>query len=161
MSVQADCWEGRPWPLPDAVARPFFDAAGCGRLQLQRCVTCGTAVFYPRPYCTVCLGGLQWIEACGKGCIYTFTVIRQNLSRAWRGQVPYVVVMVELPEGVRMMGNLVGCPADEVHIGMPVEALFVSSSVWTGGETAGSGEPTSDRAGRPARGLVLWHPIPG
>lgn len=121
-------WGIRPLPWPDALSRPFFEAAAAGRLVLQRCTVCGEAVFYPRPYCTLCAGELEWTEASGSGTVYTFTVIHQNLSGAFIERVPYVVAMIELAEGVRMMGNLVECPPQSLRIGMPVRACFVEAA---------------------------------
>jgi uncharacterized OB-fold protein len=57
--------------------------------------------------------------------VHTFTIVRQNLAEPWRGLLPYVVAMVELEEGPRMMTNITGCDPEDVYIGMPVEAYTV------------------------------------
>ena len=56
--------------------------------------------------------------------MHTFTVIRQNHSAPFRDLLPYVVAMIELDEGPRMMGNVVGCGVDEVTVGLAVEVFF-------------------------------------
>ena len=56
----------------------------------------------------------------GRGEVHTFTVNHQP----WDGSTePYVIVLVALPEqdGLRLTTNIVGCPPDDVHIGMPVQ----------------------------------------
>jgi uncharacterized OB-fold protein len=120
-----DYWGRRPLPWPDEVSRPFFEAAANGRLLLQRCAACSKSVFYPRPFCPTCGGDLEWVELGGIGRVHTFTVIRQNLSSAFRDEVPYVVAMVDVEEGARMMGNVIDCAVEDVHIGMEVEAVLV------------------------------------
>ena len=60
----------------------------------------------------------------GRGTIHTFTVIHQYGMPPFRDELPYVVAMVELPEGPFIMGNVTGCDVDDVHVGMPVEAHF-------------------------------------
>jgi len=64
------------------------------------------------------------VEASGKGKVYSFTVIRQNYSRPFRDLIPYVVALVDLEEGPRVMTNVVGCDPADVRIDMPVRATF-------------------------------------
>ncbi|MBA3652760.1 MAG: Zn-ribbon domain-containing OB-fold protein [Actinobacteria bacterium] len=113
---------GRPLPQPDNVSAPFWAAAAEGKVLFQECPECGHRQFYPRAMCTDCAAETEWREASGRGTVHTFTVIRQNWAEPFRGELPYVVAMVELEEGVKMMSNISDCAADDVHIGMPVEA---------------------------------------
>lgn len=122
--LRGDDW-GRPVPAPDADERPFYEAAGRGELTYQRCPGCGHAQFYPRPLCTSCAGEPEWVAASGRGTVFTFTVVRQNHAPPFRDELPYVVALVELEEGVRMVGNVTGCAPAEVHVGMAVEAYAV------------------------------------
>ena len=121
----AEQWE-RPLPQPDNVSRPFWQAASRGELVIQRCPS-GHRQFYPRAVCKVCGADPEWERASGRGTVHTFTVIRQNHARPFRDELPYVVAMVELDEGVRMMGNITGCPVDQVRIGMPVQVHMVEA----------------------------------
>ena len=114
----------RPLPNPDAVSKPFWDGCARGELLIQRCPSCGNRQFYPRAMCTACAGEPEWETASGRGTVHTFTVIRQNYSKPFRDLLPYVVAMIELDEGPKLMGNVVGCPIDEVTVGMPVEVFF-------------------------------------
>ena len=122
----ADDLAGRPLPAPDPVSSTYWSAAAEGRLLFQRCAVCGHQQFYPRAMCTACAGEPEWVDASGRGTIHTFTVIRQNWSEPFKSQMPYVVAMVDLDEGVRLMAGITDCEPAEVQIGMPVEAYFVT-----------------------------------
>lgn len=117
--------QGVPLPQADNVSAPFWAGAAEGKVLYQECPACGHRQFYPRAMCTQCAATPEWKEASGKGTVHTFTVIRQNWANPFREQLPYVVAMVELDEGVRMMSNITDCDADAVHIGMAVEAYTV------------------------------------
>jgi uncharacterized OB-fold protein len=125
-TAQTPAWD-RPLPLPDGVSREFWAAAAHGRLLIQRCPACGHRQFYPRALCTSCGATPEWEEASGRGTVHTFTVIHQNHARPFRDLLPYVVAIVELEEGVRMMGNIVDCSPGDVSIGMPVEVHLVTA----------------------------------
>ena len=116
-----------PDPLLNAPqeAREFYERCARGELAVQRCSACGTLRHYPRPHCTRCLSsGYTWQGCSGRGTLYTFTVIRQNLNPRFRERLPYVVAVVELDEGVRMVTGLAGIDAAHVDVGMPVEVVF-------------------------------------
>ena len=74
----------------------------------------------------------EWVDRRGQGTVYTFTVIRQNGSEPFRSELPYVVAMIALDEGPRMMGNVTGCPVDEVIVGMAVHAYIAAAESGTG-----------------------------
>ncbi|HEX6311793.1 MAG TPA: Zn-ribbon domain-containing OB-fold protein [Acidimicrobiia bacterium] len=122
--VEVEEW-ARPIPRPDATSAPYWEAAARGELVVQECPECGRRQFYPRTVCTQCGADPGWLTCSGRGSVHTFTVIRQNHAKPFREELPYVVAMVDLEEGPRMMGNLTGCDPAEVHIGMPVEVYFV------------------------------------
>lgn len=124
--VSPDSFE-RTQPLPDAVSETYWKAAARGELLLQRCTECGCYQFYPRHCCTSCGGTPEWVASSGRGTLHTFTVIRQNWARGYMDRLPYVVGIVELDEGVRIMTNLTDCVPEEVSIGMPVEVHFATT----------------------------------
>jgi len=66
----------------------------------------------------------EWVEVQGKGTIYSFTVVHHAYSPAYEGELPYVVAIVELEEGVSVVSNIVGCKPEQVEIGMHVELTF-------------------------------------
>ncbi|MEN8183302.1 MAG: Zn-ribbon domain-containing OB-fold protein [Myxococcota bacterium] len=129
MRVESDrSYEG-PLPAPDGVAEPFWRGAAEGRLLYQRCSSCDHAQFYPRALCTRCGETPEWEQASGRGAVHTFTIVRQMGARPFRDRLPYVVAMIELVEGVRMMGNVTDCAVEDVRIGMPVEAYALPAEL--------------------------------
>jgi uncharacterized OB-fold protein len=113
---------GRPLPEADNVSAPFWAGAAEGKVLYQECPKCGNRQFYPRAMCTACAATPEWREASGRGTVHTYTVIRQNWANPFKDELPYVVAMVELDEGVKMMSNITDCEIDDVHIGMAVQA---------------------------------------
>jgi len=118
----------RPAPVPDADSAEYWAAAHDGRLVVQRCTNCHHRQLYPRDRCLVCRGPVEWDEASGRGTVYSYTVIRQNYSRPFRDWIPYVVALVDLEEGPRVMTNIVGCEPEAVTVGMAVKAHFEAVS---------------------------------
>jgi uncharacterized OB-fold protein len=64
------------------------------------------------------------MAASGHGSVHTFTVVRRSNHPDFRGRVPYVVAMIDLDEGVRIMSNVIGCAPEIVTIGMRVRCIF-------------------------------------
>lgn len=115
----------KPRPVVQPWARPFWDATREGRLVLQYCATCRKHVHYPRIACPHCGGDrLEWRQASGRGAIYSFTVVVANAPSAFQADMPYVVAIVRLEEGVRMLSNVVGCDPAALRCEMPVEVVF-------------------------------------
>jgi uncharacterized OB-fold protein len=114
----------RPLPVPDGDTKPYWDAAKEHRLVIQRCQDCQQVIFYPRSVCPHCMSDrIAWIQASGKGTIYSFTVVHRAPAQFVDG-APYVVALIDLAEGVRMMSNVVGCTPSAVRIGAAVEVEF-------------------------------------
>ena len=120
--VQGRYPESKPLPETDAISAPFFEAAAKGKLLYQQCAACGHRQFYPRGLCTACGATPEWAEASGRGTVHTFTIVRQYGAEPYKSELPYVVAMIELEEGVRMMGNVTDVDPEAVKIGMPVSA---------------------------------------
>ncbi|MCU1353773.1 MAG: putative nucleic-acid-binding protein containing a Zn-ribbon [Acidimicrobiales bacterium] len=102
----------------------FWTSGSDGRLRFLRCAACGYYLHPPSPRCPRCGGSELAPEAVsGRGTVHSFTVNHQP----WDGDPePWVIALVELPEqpGLRLTTNIVGCPADEVRIAMPVRVAF-------------------------------------
>lgn len=117
--------EGRPAPLIDVDNAPFFEGCAKGELLLQRCVDTGIFQFYPRPFSVQTAGRIEWVKASGRGSVYSFSVVRQNFAAPqFQPLLPYVVALVDLDEGVRVMGNVIDCTPEDVTVGAPVRAVF-------------------------------------
>jgi uncharacterized OB-fold protein len=114
----------KPYPVPDAETAPFWEAVAAGRLDLQRCRSCHRHVFYPRSLCPHCGGvDLDWVTVSGNGTVYSFTVVHRAPAE-FQAEAPYVVALVELEEGVRMLTRLVEVEPAEVRVAMPVEVIL-------------------------------------
>jgi uncharacterized OB-fold protein len=124
IEIRAGEWT-KPLPAPDVISAEYWSALSSGRLLVQHCPDCGHYQFYPRALCTSCGSEPVFREVSGRGTVYTFTVIRQNGVPAFQSDVPYVVAMIQLEEGVRLMGNVTGCPVEEVRVGMEVRPYAV------------------------------------
>ena len=112
-------------PQPTPETQPYFDALKNHTLMIQRCDACARAYFYPRPFCPDCFSfDTEWFQASGRGTLYSF-VINYRPPPGF-GAEPYVIAVVELEEGPRMMTNLVGVEPDpdEISCDMPVEIVY-------------------------------------
>jgi uncharacterized protein len=114
----------RPRPVVDDDSRGFWDAIQQRRVDVQCCAECARHVFYPRALCTTCGRELSWRTVSGRATVYSYTVSRRPAGPAFEAAVPYVVALVDLEEGARMLTTLVGVAPEGVHIGMPVQADF-------------------------------------
>jgi hypothetical protein len=115
----------KPLPRVDEESRGYWEALARHELYLQRCRDCGRLRFYPRALCPACLSSAtEWVRSSGRGTVWTFTVTHQNQAPGFREELPYVLAVVELEEGVRMMTNVVCCAPEAVRIGMRVEVVF-------------------------------------
>jgi uncharacterized OB-fold protein len=115
----------KPVPVVNTWARPFWDAAREERLIIQKCSACGEHVFYPRIACPHCSAdSLEWVQASGKGTVYSYTVVEANAPSAFLADMPFVVAVIRLEEGVQMLSNVIGCDPQDVECDMPVEVVF-------------------------------------
>jgi uncharacterized OB-fold protein len=103
----------------------WLEGAAVGELRIQRCAKCATLRHPPRPMCPVC-NSLEWdtLTSAGKGTIYSYVVYHHQAATGL--PVPYAVLVVELDEGVRVVGNLVEADPNDARVGMPVEVVFVA-----------------------------------
>ena len=115
-------------PLPHPItpeARPYWEGLREQKLMLPRCRACRRTHFYPRVLCPHChAADLEWVQASGRGRLYAFEIAYQSFNKAFKVKPPFVLAMVELEEGPRMMTNVVGCAPDEVRVGMAVEVEY-------------------------------------
>jgi uncharacterized OB-fold protein len=113
-----------PTPIPDSDSREYWEGLKRGELCIQRCDACDRYVFYPRALCPHCSSDrLSWVTASGRGTIYTYTIVNQAYGD-FAAQVPYVVALVTLEEGVRMMTRIVDRDSEKVNIDAPVAVTF-------------------------------------
>ena len=115
----------KPVPVPTKETQPYWDGCKKHELHIQKCADCGHHQFYPRLYCTKCMSDkVNWIKASGRATVLSYTIVYRPVTQAFSGDVPYVVALVTLDEGPRMMTNIVDCDPDSVKIGQAVELVF-------------------------------------
>jgi uncharacterized protein len=122
MSTAADA---KPVPHPDAGSQPYWDGAAEGRLRLQRCTGCGTARHYPQPVCPHCYSlDVEWFDASGRGTVHSWTVAHHAFHPAFKDDLPYTLVTVDLQEGPRALGRLDPASTGRLCLGLPVQVSF-------------------------------------
>jgi uncharacterized OB-fold protein len=118
-------------PTPDT--QPYWDAARNHQLALPECLSCRRFYFYPRDHCPVCSGReVRWRAVSGRGFLYTY-VIAHHPAPGFEADAPYVIAVVELEEGPRMMANIVGIEPDPalLELDMPLEVVFTERGPMT------------------------------
>lgn len=101
----------KPLPTMTDDGRPYWEALKQHRFILQKCRSCGKFQFPPRILCSHCgKRDVEWAQVKGTGTIYSFTAVHRPPDPAFQKDVPYLLVVVQLDEGPRLMSNLVHCP---------------------------------------------------
>ncbi len=117
----------KPLPSPDPDTKEFWAACQKHKLIIQRCLSCKTLRWPPRPNCPFCTSPkMQWEGVSGKGTVYSYVVFRRAFLASFAKDIPFVMAIVELEESprVRLLSNIVGCAPEAVHIGMRVNAVY-------------------------------------
>lgn len=115
----------KPLPIPDGDSHVFWQGCNENKLLIQKCNDCHTHIFYPRSLCPHCFSEqVEWVESSGKGKIYSYTIARRGGGPAFKDDVPYVVALIELEEGVRMFSNVIHINVEDVRCDMSVEVVF-------------------------------------
>ncbi|HEY4024819.1 MAG TPA: OB-fold domain-containing protein [Candidatus Dormibacteraeota bacterium] len=113
-------------PGIDADSHAWWAAVAERRLLLPHCLDCGATWFPPTPGCPRCAStSVELVEASGRGRVYSWVVVNRALSPAFADDAPYTVLAVDLEEGARMFGRLVGDAGDpRLGAGAEVRAEF-------------------------------------
>ena len=122
---------GKPRPdVNDAATAPYWEAATRHELILPRCDACDRLFFPPRRHCPACWSDeISWRMMGGRGTVWTFTEVHVAFyDDTWAADVPYVVAVVELDEGPRLLANIVEPDMATLAIGDRVEAVFEDRS---------------------------------
>lgn len=133
-----------PVPEVNDVNRAFFTS---GEIRIQTCQACGSVQHPPLELCCTCGGfAFDYIAGQSSGTVCSYTIVHHPTHSALADAVPYNVVIVELdqPPGVRVVGNLVGGIENRAEIGQRVVAG------WT---------TPIEREGQAPVQLLQWHPI--
>jgi uncharacterized OB-fold protein len=115
----------KPIPLIQPWTQEFWKATKQHKLLIQVCNDCNSKIFYPRKHCPECWSSnLGWIDASGRAKVYSFTLTMGMVEPKFMPDLPYVLAMVDLEEGIRMMTRIVECDPEELEIDMAVEVVF-------------------------------------
>ena len=110
-------------PSTSHLSQTYWEACKQGLLRLQYCLNCRQYQFYPRILCNNCAQSeLEWKDVSGKGTIASFTIVARPVSKAYES--PYVIALVDLDEGPRMMSSIVDIGDKTVKIGAKVGVAF-------------------------------------
>ena len=115
----------KPKPRPAPESLPYWQAAREHRLALPKCEDCQKFWFPPSRTCPHCLSAnFSFKNVSGKGKIFSFVTFHRVYRPAFANDVPYVVALIELDEGPRLLSNIMGATHDQVKCEMRVEVVF-------------------------------------
>ena len=111
----------KPVPAPDADSAAFWRGLRDGVLLLQHCGDCGHVQYYQQAICRECGGAnLSHRPASGRGKVHSFSVVHRAPGPAFKADLPYAVLLIDLEEGPRMISTYTGGSPDEVTFDMDV-----------------------------------------
>ncbi len=114
-----------PQPIANADSKPYWDGARDRKLLIRKCSACSQLHFMPRYLCPHCWSDqLEWVQAKGTGTVHSFSVVHRASDPSYASRVPYVIALIDLEEGPRMMANVLGDDALSVAIGDRVQVTF-------------------------------------
>ncbi len=123
--ISAEDAARKPLPAPDADTAAFWRGLRDGKLLLQHCAACRHVQYYQQPMGRACGSeDIEYRPAGGRGTVHSFSVVHRAPGPAFKADVPYAVLLVELEEGPRMISTYIGGPPEEVAFDMPVMLTF-------------------------------------
>ncbi len=118
----------KPIIRPTADNRVFWQGCRESILRYQQCSGCGTVQLIPRSVCTHCHGNkLEWKISAGCGRILSHTTVHRAPTPAFKADVPYTIVLIDMEEGFRLMANVRNGQDADVAIGREVRIGFRDS----------------------------------
>jgi uncharacterized OB-fold protein len=118
----------KPLPVPDVDSQQFWDGCKAHELSAQRCRDCRKFRWPPQAFCPHCYSwNFEWTRLKDTGTVCSFVVVHYVSISAFQDDVPYVVAHITIDgtdERVTMISNVIGCPWEEVRVGMPVRVVF-------------------------------------
>ena len=115
----------KPVPQPSALTQPYWDGAAAGVLRVQRCSGCGKLRHYPRHICDACHSfDHDWQDCGDAGVVHSWTIAHHPFHPAFKPDLPYALVVVEMAEGVRVLGRFSQADGAGLRIGLPVRLGF-------------------------------------
>jgi len=110
-------------PMVNRDSQFFWDGTRAGELRIQKCNACGAKRFPPGPACQACDAFDRGYDvAAGTGTVFSYVVHRHPPVPG--KDLPIVIALIDLDEGVRMVGEVVDVADDEIEIGMRLRVDF-------------------------------------
>lgn len=104
---------------------PYWEGAKTGKLRFQYCQACDMAQFPPRRLCGHCgADAIIWRDSALQGVVDSFALVERPPNEYFRAKVPYVIALITLDEGFRVMVNLLGETASSAKIGDRIRVVF-------------------------------------
>jgi uncharacterized protein len=127
MSIEAAPWTGFV-PVVSPETAPFWNAANEGTFLLQRCQDCSKVQYHYRALCSHCMSDrVEDFASSGRGKVWTYTVVYKNGSPAYKDKTPYVIALVELEGGVKVLSNIETDEPESVTFDTPVDLIFAEA----------------------------------
>jgi uncharacterized OB-fold protein len=115
----------KPLPVPTVESKAFWEGCRRHELLLPCCAKCGHWWFPPGPTCPNCWSmDWEWKKTSGRGKIYSFGVYHRVYHKGFEHEMPYVLAVVQLDEGPRLVTNVVDGGQRNLECGLPVEVIF-------------------------------------
>ena len=115
----------KPVPEISEINRIYYEGCAQGELRVRHCPRCDARFRFAHEWCPNCWSlEISWQKVSGRGRVATYCVVHQAPSPAFEDITPYVLALIDLDEGVRMMSNVIDCPPEAVKIGLPVKVTF-------------------------------------
>jgi uncharacterized OB-fold protein len=112
-------------PIISDVSRPWWDALARNEIAVQQCNACEHWIFYPRAFCPACGGReLIWQKVVGNAMLYSWSVARVPVDKAFAHLKEPVLAIVELEIGIRVPTSLCDVPPEDIRIGMALTPVF-------------------------------------
>ena len=114
----------KPLPQVTEISAPFWDGLRAHTVRIQQCDQ-DHWIFFPRTHCPHCGSrSLQWRSVSGAATLYSFTVARVPTLPEFTDEMPQLLAVVELAEGVHINTTLVGMEPADIHIGQALRPVF-------------------------------------
>lgn len=117
----------RPAPMRKRDNDFFWDGAKAQELRIQECNNCKQLQHPPVPMCPNCLTtdrGYRVVS--GKGKVYSWIAPRYPATPNF--EEGFIVALINLDEGVRIISNLCEVELDDIYTDMEVELFFVDAA---------------------------------
>lgn len=113
------------FPVITETNKKFYESLEIGNLVANKCCACENVFLPPAKNCPKCLSvEVEWIQLSGEGTIYSWVEYKRSYHEVFKDRIPYVVAIIQLKEGARMISNIINYNVDELKVGTPVEAVF-------------------------------------